>query len=138
MAREEYKTLPIRGKFAVRSDENIAGGAGFTSLVYKGMPIIFDEFCTSGVLYFLNEDTIQWYGRTSVPKDFKGEISSISLGSTKQLGLNYKPSDFHGWFHVMDKMPVDQLGTVGRYLVVGQVAFKNPKRSGKLTGITGV
>src|SRR3990167_8046028 len=38
------------------------GGTGFTGLFFKGFPILADEKATSGVLYFINEDFIDWYG----------------------------------------------------------------------------
>lgn len=130
--------LPIRGKTPKARDEGGFGEAGFTSLVYRGVPIISDEFATDGVLYLLNEDYITWAGRKTVPSDFKGMVKPVSLGSSKNLDLNYRPSDFHGWFSQDEQMMPNQAGLLKRFYVIGQVCSKNPRRHGKLTGITGV
>lgn len=135
---QAHQYLPIRGKNPMARDGDTFGEAGFTTLVYRGVPIISDEFATSGVLYLLNERYLTWYGRTSVPSDFKSDISPVKLGSSKTLDLNYKPSDFHGWFHQKDQMMPNQAGMIGRYYVIGQVCSGNPRYHGKLTGITGV
>ena len=39
----------------------MSGGTGFTSLNYSGVGVVADEKCPSGILYFLNEDTIDFY-----------------------------------------------------------------------------
>ena len=130
--------LPIRGKAVKARTSDTFGEAGFTTLVYRGVPIIADEFATAGTLYMLNENYINWAGRTAVPKDFRGDLKAVSLGKTSSLDLNYKPSDFHGWFHQKEQMMPDQAGRIGRFYVIGNVCTSNPRRHGKLTGITGV
>lgn len=132
--------MPIRGKAVKARTSDSFGEAGFTSLVYRGVPIIADEFATTGVLYLLNENHLTWAGRTNVPTDFKkAGISPVSLGKMSSLDVNYdKPGDFHGWFYQKEQMMPDQAGLFGRYYVIGQVCSDNPRRHGKLTGITGV
>lgn len=133
-----YAALSVRGKNPVRSEAELKGAAGFTALTYRGVPIISDEFATSGVLYFLNENYLEWKGRTSVPSSFKADYEAVKLGKSKTIDLSYKPSDFHGWFHRKDQALPMQHGLLGHYLVVGNVCTSNPRRHGKLTGITGV
>lgn len=135
----EHGYLPIRGKTMKARDGETYGEAGFTAISYRGIPIVSDEFCTSGVLYFLNENYIEWAGRTSVPRDFKKDIQPVSLGNMSTLDVSYDaPSRYHGWFFQKDQMMPHQAGLIGRYYVVGQVCTSNPRRHGKLTGITGV
>ena len=134
-----YSKLAIRGKNPVRSDVELHGASGFTAITYRGIPIIADEFATSGVLYFLNENYLEWKGRTSVPKDFKGDFSPISLGkSMKTLDVPYSQPTSYGWFYQKEQMMPNQAGRIGRYHVIGQLCSANPRYHGKLTGITGV
>jgi hypothetical protein len=137
-SEQGYGALGIRSKYPVRSEADLKGALGFTAIFYRGLPIISDEFCTSGNLYFLNENYLNWYGRTSVPRDFKEHLKAVTLGKSDVLDLSYKPSDFHGWFYQKDQMMPDQAGLIGRYHVIGQVVSGNPRYHGKLTGILGV
>ena len=34
--------------------------AGFQNLTFKGVPVVFDRDCTSGVMYFLNSSYLNW------------------------------------------------------------------------------
>ena len=45
----------------LNSGTGLIGGTGFTGLFFKGFPILADEKCTTGFLYFLNEDFINWH-----------------------------------------------------------------------------
>jgi hypothetical protein len=37
-----------------------AADAGFQNLLFKGSPIMWDEYCTAGYMYFLNSEFIHW------------------------------------------------------------------------------
>lgn len=37
------------------------GDAGFTSVEFEGVPVVYDEQCTSGAMYFLNVDNFKIY-----------------------------------------------------------------------------
>ena len=113
--------------------------AGFTCLEYRGIPFIRDKSATSGKLYFLNENYLDWYGRTMVPPEYKGILSPIKLGkATTVEGQNAKPSDFHGFFYQDKIMMPNQAGLISRIFVVGQLVSFSPQRQGVLTVITGV
>jgi hypothetical protein len=51
----ENLLLPIQ----TISDAN-RGNSGFADLAYHGIPVLEDKGCTSGVMYFINEDTIHY------------------------------------------------------------------------------
>lgn len=134
-----YGALGLRSKYASTSKAELKGAAGFTVIFYKGMPILADDFATSGVLYFLNEDHLSWHGRTNLPAEFAKEgLSKVKLGKSKNMDLTYKPSDFHGWYSQKDAAMPMQAGLLGRYYVIGQVCTNNPRYHGKLTDILGV
>lgn len=138
-----YGALGVRSSYAVRSKADLQNAAGFSSLSYRGMSIIKDDFATSGVLFFLNESYFNWMGRTIVPDDFKDVVSKVNLGTMKAYegtGAAAKdiPSEFNGFFYQKPLMLPNQAGMISRFYVIGQVVASGFRRSGKLTGITSV
>lgn len=133
-----YDKLPVRGKSAVKSAD-LKGAAGFDSLTYRGIPFIKDKACTAQTLFMLNENYLFWLGRTEVPSQYAGKLTPVNLGKASTLeGQMAMPSSYHGWFFQKEQMMPHQAGLIGRYHVIGQVACTQPRRQGKLTGITGV
>jgi hypothetical protein len=108
------------------------GSTGFTGLDYKGVPILSDEKCTSGVLFFLNENFLEWRALPSkeyAPVNFSmKDIEGNDYSSVKGLGFSWS-----GWIK-----PVNQYAIVGHIHAGGNFLCSNPKRQGKLTGITAV
>ena len=138
--RNNYNILPVRGDESM-SRGDMQGRAGFTSLEYRGRPVIKDDACTSGVWYALNENTYNWHGRTTVPAKYQGKISKVNLGTakvTEGTGAETLPSEFNGWFYKPLEMMPDQLGMAGFFVVIGQLVPKSFRHNGKLTGITGI
>lgn len=133
-----FDRLPVRGDSVVKNVD-LKGAAGFTALSYRGIPMIKDDACTSGVMFMLNENYLDWRGRTSVPAKYKGILEKVNLGTPATLeGVAAAPSNEHGWFFQKDQMMQNQAGMIGRYHVIGQMVTSQPRRHGKLTGITGV
>lgn len=136
-----YPALSLRSTAVSRNRAELKGHAGFTALTYRGIPVIADDACTSGVWYMLNERYLEWRGRTTVPTKYQGSLEKVSLKSLKTMeGVSAElkaPSDA-GWFFQQDQMMPNQAGMIGRFYVIGQIIGKQPRRQGKLTGITGV
>ena len=112
--------------------QGMIGGTGFTGLFYKGFPILADEKSTSGVLYFVNEDFIDWYAlpmaMTSPIKYRSQDIEGNDYSDVTGLGFSW--SD---WIK-----PTNAASVVGHIYLGGELISQNPKRHGKLTGITSV
>lgn len=112
--------------------QGMVGGTGFTGLFYKGFPILADEKATSGVLYFLNEDFLDWYAlpvaMTSPIKYRSQDIEGNDYSDVTGLGFSW--SD---WVK-----PTNSASLVGHIYLGGELISANPKRHGKLTGITSV
>jgi hypothetical protein len=110
----------------------LTGGTGFTALFYKGFPIVADEKCTSGVLYFVNEDFLEWRAlpmAKTVPVNYSvTDIEGNDYTNVKGLGFSW--SD---WI-----IPSNQASVIGHMYLGGELWSSNPKRHGKLTSITGV
>jgi len=89
-------------------------GQGFNTIFYRGTPVVADEYCTSGYLYFLNENFL----------DFK------------YLPHAKNPTDKQG-FSVTDfKEPTNQDGEVAHLLWYGNLICSQPRRQGVLRGVT--
>lgn len=133
-----YDALPVRA-MATTKKADLKGGAGFTALTYRGIPVIKDEKCPSGEWFMLNENYMGWYGRTMVPPKFKSHISKVSLGKPSTIeGVAAMPSNDHGWFLQEMQMMPDQAGMIGRFWIIGNLCVSQPRRQGRLTGINSV
>ena len=145
--RQDYASygppkLGIRANSASRGDR-ADNGAGFLAIEHRGKPIIADDFATSGVLFYLNEDSFGWFGRSIVPEKYSKLVEKVNLGTNKATeGVGAQtmdmPSEYNGWFYQKDMVLPNQAGTIGRFYVIGQFATWEPRRNGKLTGITSV
>lgn len=110
----------------------MTGGTGFTGLYYKGFPILADEKATSGVLYFLNEDYLDWYAlpvaMTTPVKYRSQDIEGNDYSEVTGLGFSWS-----GWVK-----PTNSASVVGHIYLGGELVSQNPRRHGKLTGVTSV
>lgn len=110
----------------------ITGGSGFTAIFYRGTPIVADEKCTSGVFFWLNEEWIDFYAlpvALTTPVKFRSQdIKGNDYSAVQGLGFSW--SD---WIK-----PSNSASVVGHVYLGGELVTFNPKRHGKLTGITGV
>lgn len=116
---------------AVSMTKGLVGGTGFVGLNYKGFDILADEKATSGVLYFVNEDFVDWYALPmpkSKPVKFRAEIEGNDYSEVEGLGFSWTD-----WV-----TPVNQAAVVSHIYLGGELISQNPKRHGKLTGVTSV
>ena len=123
------KSDPGRG---LNSGDGMVGGTGFTGLFYKGFPILADEKCTSGVLYFLNEDFLDFHAlpvaMTDPVKYRATDIEGNDYSEVEGLGFSWR-----GWIK-----PTNSAAVIGHIYLGGELISANPKRHAKLTGITSV
>lgn len=118
-------------KEASKMKGGLFGTTGFTALDYNGKPVIMDEKCTSGAFIMLNEDFVDWYALPffdAKPVAYKSQIEGNDYEAP--VGLGFSWSD---WIK-----PANAGSVVGHIYFGGQFVTSNPKRHGKLTGVTGV
>lgn len=119
-------------KMASKIKGGLSGTTGFQSLDYNGKPVIQDEKCTSGAFIMLNEDFVDFYAlKFSTAKmdvAYKSQIEGNDYDAP--VGLGFSWSD---WI-----VPANAGAVVGHLYFGGQFVTSNPKRHGKLTGITGI
>lgn len=111
--------------------KGLEGGAGFTGLNYMGKPVLADEKCTSQTFIMLNENFVDFYALpkfNAKPIAYKSQIEGNDYDAP--VGLGFSWSD---WI-----IPANAASVVGHIYFGGQFITTNPKRHGKLTGITGI
>ena len=110
----------------------LIGGTGFTGLFFKGFPVLADEKATSQILYFVNEDFLDFYAlpmALTMPIKYKSQdIEGNDYSEVEGLGFSW--SD---WIK-----PTNSASVVGHIYLGGELLSANPKRHAKLTGITSV
>ena len=110
---------------------DLIGGTGFTGLMFNGKPVVADEKCTSGYMYALNENYINFYSCpfwNAKSIAYKNQIKGNDYESP--LGLGFSWSD---WI-----IPANQGAVIGHMYFGGEFINTNPKRSGVITGVTGI
>lgn len=110
--------------------KGLSAGTGFTALSYNGKPILMDEKATSGMLAFVREEDMDFYAlpyKFAKPVAYKSQVEGNDYDAP--IGLGFSWSD---WI-----IPANAAGVVGHIYFGGQFITRNPKRHGKLTGITG-
>lgn len=115
-----------------KDQDSLKGQFGFEALCWRGIPIVADEKCPTGTMYFLNEDYLNWYnlkgvGLTSYKMSGKDVDSVYS-----EYQQNY-PIQWSGF----DK-PYNQYAQIGQFIMLGNIISGSTRRHGALTGITGV
>lgn len=138
-----YDRVRIRSKFGERNSAQLKNAAGFNALSYRDMHIMRDDYATAQMLWMINENYIEWHGRTEVPELYKDVLEKVDLGTMKAyegtgaMALDL-PSEFNGWYYQKPLTIPDQAGRLARYYVIGQTIPLSFRRHAKGTGITGV
>lgn len=112
-------------------DAALGGLAGFRSITYRGIPIVPDDMATSGTFFWLNENYIDFYALKA------GELQKISSNIEVQEGFYYDVKFPSAWQFRDMMSPVNQYGEVGLLFLMGNLVCGQPRRNGKLIGITG-
>ena len=94
----------------------VSGTAGLNSIYYRGVPIISDEKCTAGNLYFLNENHLSLYQIDHDPMFVESSREGFA---------------WTGW-----KKSQNQNAIVGQLLFAGQVVGDSPRTMSRRTAIT--
>lgn len=120
----------------VKLAENFKGYTGFKAMEFAGMPMIPDRKCTSGVLFMLNEDYLDFYALPTAIPQFGGEPAPVA--SKLMVGNSYNEVgslgfSWTGWIKSTNQFAFNSFITLG-----GNLITDNPRRHGKLTGITSV
>lgn len=114
--------------------EQMYSSTAYRALGWDGIQVMRDRKCTSGTLFMLNMDFLKFYGL----KYWKG--TSVSLKSRYISGNIYEEGrdagnafTWTGWINGFNMAAVNSFMIMG-----GELITDNPRRQGKLTGISGI
>lgn len=110
----------------------LAWQAGFTTLHYRGVPIIADEVCPADHLFLINKETWEFATVDGLPNTTP--ITVLSSVIEGQYDSNLEVSI--GFHQTPMQMPDDQYGIISHILLMGNFFCKNPKRNGYFSAIT--
>lgn len=132
-----YDKLTNNMKWGQRSNPELRASAGFDGLTYRTLTMIDDDFGNAGQLYMVNEDYLNWYGRSVVPEEYKDTIEHVDFGSEKTyegtgaLAVEAMPSTDHGFFYQPPQQMPTQGGKYARFWTIGNYIADSYRRHGK-------
>lgn len=106
---------------------------GFRALIWRGVPVVADDKCPTGIMYGLNEIYFEFYS-LAIP-----QLTPISLAPDVTEGVYTEVNRIKTSFQYKElMMPTNQLAEVGQIVAAGNLICRQPRRNGKITAITGV
>lgn len=116
---------------------NYKGYEGFGGLMYVGMEAVADRKATSGVMAFLNENFLDFYGLDADLAAFEGS-KKVDVAGKLFAGNQYNEVSNLGFYWTGFIKSNNQFAFNSFIVLAGNLITDNPRRHGKLTGITGV
>lgn len=114
----------------VAVDAQLVGMAGYESIYFRGVPVVKDDQCPTGLVYTLNENHLEFVS------------SSIAYCTSIQMGEEVTKGALEdvrttAWQVSNEAKPVNGLGDVRQIAIYGNFVNRNPRRSGVITGVSG-
>lgn len=110
------------------------GHLGFDAILFRGVPVVADEKCTSGSVFFLNEKYLQWFGLDHPShKNIELAFDTIESGSYNDQEVPKKKFGF-SWSGL--KEPTNQDAEIGQILLYGNLVCWSPRHQAALKGVT--
>jgi hypothetical protein len=120
-----------KGTSVPEGSAELSASGGFISITFRGRPLVADDKATSQTFFWVNEKYIAFHVQRY------GELRDIGSTVESMEGF-YEDVPFPSAFQFRDMMSsINQLGQVGVVILLGNLINKQPRRSAKLTGITG-
>lgn len=116
---------------------NYKGYEGFAGLMYAGMEIVPDRKATTGVLVYLNENFLDFYGLDADLEAFEGS-RKVDVAGKLFAGNQYNEVSNLGFYWTGFIKVNNQFAFNSFIILAGNLCTDNPRRHGKLTGITGI
>ena len=138
----KYDTISLGGYSTINGNTPIGrvvpadalkGSSGFECLSFRKIPFVADQKCPSATMYLMNEHYMEFTSLKSTSKNVK----QISPSPEAQEGY-YASAKLPSAVQFRDMMDsVNQYGSAGFFLVMGNLIHRNPRRNARLTGIVG-
>jgi hypothetical protein len=118
-------------QMGVAMDASLVGIGGYESIYFRGIPVVKDDQCPTGLIYTLNENHIEFVGSNIA------YCTSVQMGEEVTKGA-LQEVHTTAWQVSNEAKPVNGLGDVRQIAIYGNLVNRNPRRSGVITGVTGV
>lgn len=106
------------------------GNQGFEAVLFRGKPLVADDKAPIGSLFYLNENYLQYYSLKSK------RLNTVTMNVEVTEGV-YKDKPVATAFQMKDlMMPTNQFASIGQLIALGNLICRQPRRVGKITGIT--
>lgn len=113
------------------------GYEGFEGLMFAGLEVVPDRKATTGNWVMLNEDFVDFYGLDVELDAFEG-AKKVDVASKLFTGNSYNEVSNLG-FYWTGFIKVNNQFAFNSFIVLGgNLCTDNPRRHGKLTGVTGI
>lgn len=116
---------------------NYKGYEGFQGLMFAGMEVVPDRKATAGVMVFLNENFLDFYGLDTDLSQFEGS-RKVDVAGKLFAGNSYNEVSNLGFYWTGFIKTQNQFAFNSFIILAGNLCTDNPRRHGKLTGITTV
>jgi len=116
---------------------NYKGYEGFSGLMFAGLEIVPDRKATTGYLYFLNENFLDFYGLDVELDAFEG-AKKVEVASKLFTGNSYNEVSNLGFYWTGFIKSNNQFAFNSFIILGGNLCTDNPRRHGVLTGIAGI
>lgn len=116
---------------------NYKGYEGFAGLMYAGMEVVPDRKATTGVMMFLNENFIDFYGLDADLDAFEGS-KKVDVAGKLFTGNQYNEVSNLGFYWTGFIKVNNQFAFNSFIILAGNLLTDNPRRHGKLTGVAGI
>jgi hypothetical protein len=125
----------------VMGKDGLSGTQGFRAVTYRGTPVMKDEHCPSGNMFFVNskkDGLAKNFGYAAIDLSTEKEFSTVNFSTVEgspdgTFGSRKAPRGFN----FRDMMtPVDQLAEVGYLMFQGEFCAAEPRLQGRVAGFT--
>lgn len=116
---------------------NYKGYEGMSGLMYAGMEIVPDRKATAGNMVFLNENYLDFYGLDTNLAAFEGS-RKVDVAGKLFAGNMYNEVSNLGFYWTGFIKSTNQFAFNSFIVLAGNLCTDNPRRHGKLTGVTGI
>ena len=110
-------------------DAKDVGRGGYEAIYFRGIPVVKDDQCPTGLVYTLNENHIQF---VSSPVAY---CETIKMGQEVTKGA-LEEVNSTAWQVSKEAKPTNGLGDVRQIVAYGNLVNRNPVRSGVITGVS--
>lgn len=117
---------------AINAGENgMVGNGGFVAYYFRGIPVVKDDKCPTGLVYTLNENYMKFVSLSLLG------LKNVQMGQAVTQGVYDDSKVSNTAFQITDeRMPTNALAQIKQIVIYGNFINYNPKRSGVMTGVT--